>query len=751
MQARVKRQNLKKWVRKNAQCVAVRATDQPVLDKLKARPSLGEQWLGLHVDLDWPTSTGDAHKLSGKIARVRTKQSRRLGEHYKYLIRFDEKQQFEDGPAEIAWTRLVHLPHKFNNQAACRPSVPAAEPLLKKLKSAVGVKPDRSSSSSSNDKKNVEPSCKAESHQHAGTRAAPAPGAQPAKAVAPSQRPVIRPPPAAAAQASIRSREDNQIRDGLFRQMEQPSIRIPQLLATIDKIMGACVLGGKDYTKLINACGKTGLHEKATEILDSMYTAGVTPNAFHYSAAINSCAKKGEWKKAVGLLSDMRAKGIHPNIVCYNCAISACSKGHEFGRALELFEQLKQDKLTPTVVTYNAAISACAGHSSKQALSLLDQMQGAGLLPSVISYSSCISACEKDGDWTHALQLLHTMQHDAHLMPNVICYNAAISACSRAGLWEKALELLSVIRELRGVTADVITYNAVISACEKRGQSDQALELLKTMEKERVRPTVVTFNAVISTCEKAGEWHKASEVFEQMRQRAFEPDLITYSAMINAAGKGAELDVVLEFFESAKKLMNRISAAGDSGAVGSFATICWAVKEACARHGDIATAEKVRKYMDQNNVQELRPSATFKLNGGACSCTNGVVDSFEVTPGVESNALCSTMLSTLCEHTPYSYDFSALPALFLANPLNKWGQKVSKEESLMFHAEKKALAALLHAKAADIEIGINFRMCVDCHNAFKCASSYYDKSIVCKDGIQHEFIGGVCSCGDRWR
>ena len=63
---------------------------------------------------------------------------------------------------------------------------------------------------------------------------------------------------------------------------------------------------------------------------------------------------------------------------------------------------------------------------------------------------------------------------------------------------------------------------------------------------------------------------------------------------------------------------------------------------------------------------------------------------------------------------------AALPENFRAT-----APRAAQEASLLHHAEKKALAALLEAGAdEDLLVEINFQMCADCH-AFLCHASAF--------------------------
>jgi hypothetical protein len=83
------------------------------------------------------------------------------------------------------------------------------------------------------------------------------------------------------------------------------------------------------------------------------------------------------------------------------------------------------------------------------------------------------------------------------------------------------------------------------------------------------------------------------------------------------------------------------------------------------------------------------------------------------------------------------------------------GDDAAKRMALACHAEKKALGALVRRSAdgrSTLRVGVNIRMCRDCHAAFAAASELFQRPLECDDAANlHRFEGGVCSCGDRWR
>jgi hypothetical protein len=166
------------------------------------------------------------------------------------------------------------------------------------------------------------------------------------------------------------------------------------------------------------------------------------------------------------------------------------------------------------------------------------------------------------------------------------------------------------------------------------------------------------------------------------------------------------------------------------------------------------------------------------------------------------------MMTRLQREGGFTFDSSALPFAFI----NKESTTTAAiERSLMYHAEKKALAAqMLVSPAAfkeqlerleaarkerrrskqnkgtnpgastddadltldfaccarqsrdsneqplEANVKVNIRMCIDCHNAWKSASVLFAtktrRRFYCDDGTRlHVFEGGKCGCGDSWR
>ena len=193
----------------------------------------------------------------------------------------------------------------------------------------------------------------------------------------------------------------------------------------------------------------------------------------------------------------------------------------------------------------------------------------------------------------------------------------------------------------------------------------------------------------------------------------------------------------------------------------------------------------MRATMTEKGLRELRPVASFELAGVCWECRNGehveaVLRATEcgadargeevgssaagaVTGSGASRlrrlpvvAQCAALLARLRNEAGFAFDASALPF-----------NAVDVERLLTYHAEKKALAALLlpeersrragegveEEEPAVLRVEVNIKMCLDCHEFFRCAARLFARSVECRDGARlHCFdVNGECSCGGLWR
>jgi hypothetical protein len=79
--------------------------------------------------------------------------------------------------------------------------------------------------------------------------------------------------------------------------------------------------------------------------------------------------------------------------------------------------------------------------------------------------------------------------------------------------------------------------------------------------------------------------------------------------------------------------------------------------------------------------------------------------------------------------------------------------EAAKVHHLCTHSERLAIAFGLIAlpPGTPLRIFKNLRVCMDCHEVTKWISKLCNRDIILRDARRfHHFVGGKCSCNDRW-
>jgi pentatricopeptide repeat protein len=285
----------------------------------------------------------------------------------------------------------------------------------------------------------------------------------------------------------------------------------------------------------------------------------------------------------------------------------------------------------------------------------------------------------------------------------------------------------------RGIEPEVITYNAAMTACGKASQWERALELLSEMRERGLEPDMITYSVAISACEKGSQKERALELLSEMRERGLEPNIATYTAVMQVLVAAGNID---ESFV----LLQEVEAAGLAADPEAY-TMHRSLLVACQFAGDADRVKLVKVLMELHGVSRgTRAVASAVIDGRLSEFSNDMSDS-------QRDAALLEFCTDVSLSSPYEVQFSALPIGFLES-----STKAQQKKSLRHHAEKKALAEILRRGCDSLEIGVNFHMCIDCHEFFKGASQSLGRRIEVREpSVLHRFSEGACSCNDQWR
>jgi len=277
-----------------------------------------------------------------------------------------------------------------------------------------------------------------------------------------------------------------------------------------------------------------------------------------------------------------------------------------------------------------------------------------------------------------------------------------------------------------------------LEVCRRAGdftRGDHALK--RTMAGLRMSPSLECWNSLLGT-----DPTQAFKVWDQMKSAGIKPDHRSLTLLLGAlrmttpnqandeSSLGKE-DIVKRGWTLLKTTFPK-----DHGVTPNEHN--WAaLLDLCEEHGDF---EQIRQARDEMATlfPPHSPEATCSPRASALTFRNGWQDPVGIIAETEE-------MIKLLRSNGYVPQLSALPAL-----VSKEGKMSSeeKERSLIFHAEKKALAVLLHCGDTQPFVSVSTRMCQDCHQAFSIAAKATNRVIRCEDtfGLHVFDTAGNCSC-----
>ena len=179
--------------------------------------------------------------------------------------------------------------------------------------------------------------------------------------------------------------------------------------------------------------------------------------------------------------------------------------------------------------------------------------------------------------------------------------------------------------------------------------------------------------------------------------------------------------------------------------------------EACRALGDERGANAVQRRMDAEGLVAIAAEAHVDVRAAdGRRVRQSYVDGPNIKTPPTLGDLVDTLLRSRVPGGRYEPQLRALP-YNVQHALVDRGE-AEMHRSLALHAEKKALAVLLlehldRPGSVDLNVDVNFKMCVDCHAFFKAASVHFNLRLTATERGRpsHDFSRGSCSCNDRWR
>lgn len=432
-----------------------------------------------------------------------------------------------------------------------------------------------------------------------------------------------------------------------------------------------------------------------------------------------------------------------------NLVVESLMKAGECDVAKKLFGKMP----VRDVVTWNTMIGGHVKNSRfLDALSLFRGMMSAKVEPDGFTFASVVTGCARLGALCNA-KWVHGLMVEKRVELNYILSAALVDMYARCGRIDVSKQVFD------GVARDhVSVWNAMINGLAIHGLASDAAVVFSRMEMENVLPDSVTFVGILKACSHCGLVQEGRKYFDMMQNRfLIRPQLEHYGTMVDLLGRAGLLE---EAYAMIKAMM-----------VEPDVVIWRALLSACRIHrkkelgefaianisrlesGDFVllsnmycslkswhSAERVRQVMKMGGVRKKRGKSWIELGDS--------IHQFNAAD--QSRAEMKTIYRVLEGLTQRAKleGFKPLTDLVLMDVSEE-----EKEENLMFHSEKLALAygVLKSSPGTKIRISKNLRICQDCHNWFKIVSRMLNREIIVRDRIRfHQFEGGFCSCGDYW-
>ncbi|KAL3505934.1 hypothetical protein ACH5RR_031316 [Cinchona calisaya] len=503
------------------------------------------------------------------------------------------------------------------------------------------------------------------------------------------------------------------------------------------------------FSTTLSACARAGNLDVGKVFHRFLAENNVRIDSYIQNSLVNMYASCDSMDVAQALYDELSPK----SMVASTAMVSGYSKVGLVEAARSIFDQMVEKDL----ICWSAMISGYADSDQpEEALKLFSEMQVSGLNPDQVTMLSVISACAHLGALDQAKEI-HVCAENNGFGEALPINNALVDMYAKCGSLEEAREVFGRMRR-----KNVISWTSMITAFAVHGDAVNALTLFSQMKEENVEPNWVTFVGVLYSCSHAGLVEEGRTIFNSMvNEYRITPKHEHYGCMVDLFGRAKLLREALEVVESMPFAPN---------------VIIWgSLMAACRIHGELELGEFAAKQLLQldpnhdgahvflsniyakerrwENVGELRKSMQYKGITKERGCSKVEVDNqiHEFMTADKNHKQADQIYAKLDE---------------VVGELKKVGyvqnagcvlidvDEDDKKEAVLWHSEKLALCYSLMREGdtgSCIRIIKNLRICEDCHNFMKLASTVYEREIIVRDRTRfHHYRNGSCSCKDFW-
>jgi len=233
---------------------------------------------------------------------------------------------------------------------------------------------------------------------------------------------------------------------------------------------------------IMNAAGRNGLPELATEVLQMKQTIGISPEEHHFAAIIEAFCKRDQAQEAILVLDLMASSGIESSMGTAE-PIAECIQhsAEKIDAAWNQVKQLHQEDHHLHVSIYKTIfMAAVANGDLTKALAFCRALPDFGLSPSVDLYNHLLHACIRSANRQVGDEILSAMK-SAELKPNRETYKTFIRLCLTQDVYDDAFFYLEEMKAAKHKPSSSV-YVAIIQKCLSSNDERYQIAVDETIE-----------------------------------------------------------------------------------------------------------------------------------------------------------------------------------------------------------------------------------------------------------------------------
>ncbi|KAL2921425.1 hypothetical protein RDABS01_012916 [Bienertia sinuspersici] len=475
-------------------------------------------------------------------------------------------------------------------------------------------------------------------------------------------------------------------------------------------------------------------------------------NEFTVSSILCACAAKSAIIECKQLHGFAIKKAIDTNVYVGTALLDVYSKCNFMEDASWVFESLEEK----SDVTWSSMVAGYVRNELyEEGLRLYHKGQVGGLEQNQFTLSSILSACAGLGALNEGSQV-HAMLFKAGFGANIFVGSSLIDMYAKCGAIKEAYNVFCDQE-----SKNVVSWNAMISGFSRHGRWLEAITLFEKMQHIGLFPNEVTYLSVLSACGHIGLVEEGRKYFDHMvRKHNISQSVLHYSCLVDILGRAG---LIQDAYDVIKTMPFEATA-----------SMWGSLLASCRNFKNVELAEIAAKQLfelEPNNAgNHVLLSNIYAANKSweNVAKSRHLLKESEAVKGrgkswIETKGKVHVFMVGEREHPRIFEIYSELDQLI--EEMEKLDYKVEieydlhdveeskKVELLKHHSEKLAFTfGIISLPAgAPVRIMKNLRICGDCHNFMKLASTITKREVIVRDLNRfHHFSNGSCSCGDFW-